>query len=103
MRFLLRLSVWIFIALLFIPLDRNGRVTHVDSVSPVQALHAAQEALGDISMMCERRPDVCNAGRAAIRAAGERAREGARMAYEMLNARFGPDTSIMTGSISSSR
>ena len=37
-----------------------------------------------MSGICERKPDVCEVGKAAMQTIGVRARETARIAYEML-------------------
>jgi hypothetical protein len=72
-------------------------------VSPFQALGAAREAIGDVSGLCERKPDVCETGRAAIQTIGVRARESARIAYELLDEQLAePDRSIATGGVAAS-
>ena len=59
---------------------------------------AAREAFGDISGICERRPDVCETGRLAVNTVGVRAKEAARVAYQVLDERFGgTDQSSATG------
>lgn len=82
MGFLIRMAFWFSLVLLALPLDPAG--THGDSVSPIQAFFAAREAVDDVSGICERKPDVCEVGKAAMQTIGVRARETARIAYEML-------------------
>ena len=82
MGFLIRMAFWFSLVLLALPLDPAG--TNGASVSPIQAFFAAREAVDDVSGICERKPDVCEVGKAAIHTIGIRARETARIAYEML-------------------
>ena len=59
----------------------------------VQAFFAAREAVGDVAGICERKPDVCETGKAAFHTIGARARESARIAIGMLEDNPGePDT-----------
>jgi hypothetical protein len=99
MGFLIRTGFWFSIVLLLIPFDLGGDV-EADTVGPVQTLQAARGAFDDLSGLCERRPEVCEIGRSAMTTVGVRAREAARIAYEMLDERFGePDRSDVTASI----
>jgi hypothetical protein len=82
MGFLIRMAFWFSLVLLALPLDTSD--TTGQSVSPIQAFFAAREAVDDVSGICERKPDVCEVGRAAMQTIGARARETARIAYEML-------------------
>lgn len=98
MGFLIRTAFWFSLVLLLLPLgtgpDGESRV------SPLQALFAAREAVGDIAGICERKPEVCETGKAAMQTIGVRARESARFAYEVLDQQFGqPDTATQTGSV----
>ena len=82
MGFLIRMAFWFSLVLLALPLDPAG--TNGESVSPIQAFFAAREAVDDVSGICQRKPDVCEVGKAALHTIGIRARETARIAYEML-------------------
>lgn len=82
MFFLIRMAFWFSLVLLVLPLDTSD--TTGESVSPIQAFFAAREAVDDVSGICERKPDVCEVGKAAMETIGARARETARIAYEML-------------------
>jgi len=81
MGFLIRMAFWFSLVLLALPLDPVGGAS---GVSPIQAFFAARAAVDDISGICERQPDVCDVGRAAMQTIGVRAKESARIAYEML-------------------
>jgi hypothetical protein len=82
MFFLIRMAFWFSLVLLALPLDPQG--SNGASVSPIQAFFAAQQAVDDVSGICDRKPDVCEVGKAAMQTIGVRARETARIAYEML-------------------
>ena len=84
MGFLIRMAFWFSLVLLVLPLDPAGDST--PGVNPIQAFFAAKEAVDDMSAICERKPDVCDVGKAAMQTIGSRAKESARIAYEMLEA-----------------
>src|SRR5262245_29226302 len=92
-RFLIRTAFWFTLLLLILPLGGG-------SVSPLQALFAAREAVGDVTAICERKPEVCEVGKSAFETIRIRAGESARVAYEIFSRQFGePDPSIRTGGI----
>lgn len=98
MFFLIRTAFWFSLVLLIMPFGGTGGGN--EAVSPIQAMFAAREAVSDMSGICERKPDVCEIGKSAFQTIGVRARESARIAYELLDQQFGePDPSIQTGSI----
>jgi hypothetical protein len=92
MFFLIRMAFWFSLVLLALPLDPAG--TNGTNVSPIQAFFAAQQAVDDVSGICERKPDVCEVGKAAMQTIGVRARETARIAYEMLEENGAPTDAI---------
>lgn len=83
MGFIIRSVFWLSLVLLLIPFGtgKDGETL----VNPLQAMFAARGAIEDISGMCERKPDVCAVGRAAVHTVAVRAREGARLAYQALD------------------
>ena len=98
MGFLIRSAFWLSLVLLVIPFgnDADGQPT----VGAVQAFLAARAVVDDMANLCERRPDACEAGRAAMHTIGVRAREGARIAYGMLDEHFGDGSEpLHTGSV----
>ncbi|RST83842.1 hypothetical protein EJC49_21965 [Aquibium carbonis] len=97
MGFLIRTSFWFSLVLLFLPIA-PGEDT--ETVSPLAALVAARDAIGDVGGMCEREPQVCETGRAALQTIGVRARESARIAYQMLEPEPTADDAITTGGVS---
>lgn len=99
MGFLLRVAFWFSLVLLAIPMPRDAG-GGPPPVGALEALGAAREAIDDVSGLCARRPEVCETGRAAVLGLGVRAREGARIAYELLDERVGePDASLPTGTV----
>ncbi|MBA3446727.1 MAG: DUF5330 domain-containing protein [Pseudaminobacter sp.] len=100
MGFLVRMAFWFSLVLLVLPLDTGEQSGDAPSVGAIQAFLAAREALGDVTGICERKPDVCETGKSAMHTIGVRAREASRIAFEMLDDNFGePDTATTTGSI----
>ncbi|HEY5817349.1 MAG TPA: DUF5330 domain-containing protein [Mesorhizobium sp.] len=85
MYFLIRIAFWFSIVLLFLPIWPSGEGTDSQPVGAISAISAAQQAVGDLAGICERKPDVCETGKKAVHTITVRAREGARMAIEMLD------------------
>jgi hypothetical protein len=85
MGFLIRMAFWFSLVLLVLPLDIGTDAETGESVSPLQAFFAAREAFVDVAAICERKPGVCETGKAALHTIGARAREGVRIAAEMLD------------------
>ena len=111
MGFLIRTAFWFSVVLLLLPFGGDGSS---DDLGPLQALLAAREAVQDFSGICERKPDVCKAGKSALHTIGVKAKAGARLAYDMLGddkvdaektaeaapaAQARPDTTIETGTV----
>jgi hypothetical protein len=100
MGFLIRMGFWFSLVLLLLPFHTEGGADGASSVSPIQAFFAARDAIGDMAGICERKPDVCETGKSALQTIGVRARESARIAYELLDDQLGePDPSLSTGGI----
>lgn len=100
MGFLIRMGFWFSLVLLLLPLHSGEGSDDAPSVSPIQAFFAARDAFGDVAGICERKPDICETGKSALQTIGVRARESARMAYEILDGQSGePDPSLSTGGI----
>ena len=100
MFFLIRMAFWFSLVLLALPLDIGTDPKNGESVSPIQAFFAAREAVVDVAAICERKPDACETGKAALQTIGARARESARIAYGMLDEETGAlDAATTTGGI----
>lgn len=85
MTFLLRMGFWFSLVLLALPFGFGGENSDAPSVGPIQTFFAAKEAMSDVAGLCERKPDVCETGRAAFDTISVRARESARLAMEMVD------------------
>lgn len=102
MGFLIKSAFWLSLVLLMLPF---GTVSDDQrAVGPVETFFAARGLVEDISGLCQRKPDVCEVGRDAMHTIGVRAREGARIAYGMLETdeaqpHDASDTQIMTGTV----
>jgi len=78
MFFLLRAAFWLTIVIMFIPGNpQSGSVA--PRVTLVQAFLAAQATVADFSQFCDRNPDVCSTGRAALDVLTDKAQNGLRM------------------------
>jgi hypothetical protein len=108
MRFLFKIVFWFSLVLLVIPLGesstRNRPVvpgaTPPEPVGALDTFLAAREAITDVGAICERKPTVCEVGREAMNTVGVRAREVARIAFELLDENFGgTDSQVVTGSV----
>ena len=93
MGFLLRLGVWGVALLMLLPIE-TGEATKGETVDAGEALGFVGGVIADTRGMCDRRPDLCETGAALLETLGVRAREGAKIAYEYLDQRFGesPET-----------
>src|SRR5262245_66080571 len=109
MGFLIRTAFWFSLVLLLLPFGGDGSS---DDLCLLQALLAAREAVQDFSGICDRKPDVCKAGKSALHTIGVKAKAGAKLAYDMLGdeqaatttdtaraEETAPDTSIETGTV----
>ena len=93
MGFLIKSAFWLSLVLLIIPFggtNGNGEPT----VGALETFFAARAVINDVSGLCERRPEACEVGRSAFHTIGVRAREGARIAYDMLDDKFGEPSQI---------
>lgn len=57
------------------------------------AFAAATDAYDYVSSICIEKPDVCEKGKQTFQALGQRAREGALVAYQLLDQQFSDDGS----------
>ncbi|RYC26825.1 DUF5330 domain-containing protein [Ciceribacter ferrooxidans] len=61
------------------------------SLDVADAISAATDAYAYVSEICSVKPDVCVKGAETFAALGERAREGALVAYQLLDRQFGDE------------
>jgi hypothetical protein len=94
--FLLRSAFWLSIAILFIPADPETG-TEAPRVTAIEALIAARATITDLSAFCDRNPDVCVTGSAAMKLFGQKAENGVRMLYDYIDPpAAGPESSAGT-------
>ncbi len=104
MWFLIKSAFWFTVVLMLLPLAdpatqaTSGRQPQVRIGATVEA---ATSALDDLTGICKRRPDVCKTGGETLAALGARARDGALVAYQFLDGRFGGSRSenVITGTV----
>ncbi len=80
MFFLLRVAFWLSIVVLLLPADPSTG-DKAPRVSAIEALSAAQTTVSDVSQFCDRNPDVCVTGNAALHVFGDKVRYGAKLLY----------------------
>ena len=94
--FLVRMTFWFCIVLVLLP-SGGSQPDPQAQVSVGEAMSAATAAVGDMRQFCDRQPEACSIGSSAAVALGHRAQAGAKVLYELLTERFGPNE---TGSTS---
>ncbi len=85
--FLIRAAFWLSVAVLFIPADQSDEQNaSVNLISTGEALMAAQSVWSDLSDFCLRNPGACETGSAALATFSQKAKNGARIVYNYLDA-----------------
>ena len=93
--FLLRSAFWLTLVILLIPADpQSGEAPRV---SVVNAFMAARATIADLSGFCNRNPDVCATGGAAIGIFAEKSENGAEMIYRYFDEEDGSDPANAEG------
>jgi hypothetical protein len=100
--------VWVGLALAALPIFNDAASTGVKSDKGVElsdALGAAAGAITYMGSLCSEKPDVCVKGAETFSALGNRARDGARVAYTYLDTKFANDAeskaddAVLTGTV----
>lgn len=92
MWFLIKGTFWFAAVLVVLSYFSSRPATVTEGVSALEvgdAFHAATEAYQYVSAICSEKPDVCEKGAETFSALGVRAKEGARVAFELLDKQFG--------------
>ncbi len=92
MWFLIKGSFWFAAVLVVLSYFSSRPVEDSHQVSALQvtdAFAAATEAYQYVSAICAEKPEVCEKGAETFSALGIRAKEGARVAFELLDKQFG--------------
>jgi uncharacterized protein DUF5330 len=92
MWFLIKTSFWFTLVLAALPFFVKADVepttapqTAEAGIGMTESIGAAVSALDDIRRICSRRPEVCEKGGEALHALGLRARDGALIAYRLID------------------
>ncbi|CAD7027685.1 hypothetical protein REJC140_02532 [Pseudorhizobium endolithicum] len=91
MWFLIKGSVWFALVLVVLSYFSSRPVAETEAASQFQvqdAVGAAAQAYQYLSAICVEKPDVCIKGAETVSALGQRAKEGARVAFELLDQQF---------------
>jgi hypothetical protein len=96
MFFLLRVTFWLGLVLVLLPVGTAQRSASTGEVSATEAISAATATVGDLRGFCGRQPEACTVGSQVATAIGYRAQAGAKILYEALTEAVGPRE---TGSI----
>ncbi len=98
MFFLLRMTFWLGLVLVLLPIGTAQRSASTSEVSATEAISAASATVGDLRGFCSRQPEACTVGSQVATAIGYRAQTGAKMLYDALSEAMGPRD---TGSLAS--
>lgn len=99
MWFLIKAAFWFSLVLVLLPIfgtedTAQTQATAGAKVDIGQTVSAASEAIGYISAICLEKPDVCTKGAETFNALGHRAKDGARIAYQLLETQFGDEKTV---------
>jgi Family of unknown function (DUF5330) len=100
MKFLVKAAFWLTVVALLLPGDEKRPTAAAPEVGATEAVSAAGAAMSDMRQFCSRQPDACTVGSQATVAFGHKVQAGAKMLYEFLNDRLGPNE---TGSAATPR
>ncbi|EJN12376.1 hypothetical protein PMI42_04263 [Bradyrhizobium sp. YR681] len=85
MRFLLRITFWLGLVLVLLPRDKTPESDKLPQIGAADAVQAATAAVSDVSQFCKRQPAACEVGGQAATIIGQRAQDGAKKIYQMIN------------------
>jgi hypothetical protein len=85
MRFLLRITFWLGLVLVLLPRDKTPESDKAPQIGAAEAVSAATAAVSDMSQFCKRQPAACEVGGQAATIIGQRAQDGARKLYHIIN------------------
>jgi hypothetical protein len=85
MRFLLRITFWLGLVLVLLPRDKTPESDKAPQIGAAEAVSAATAAVSDMGQFCKRQPAACEVGGQAATMIGQRAQDGARKLYHIIN------------------
>ncbi len=85
MRFLLRITFWLGLVLVLLPRDKTPESGKLPQIGAADAVQAATAAVSDMTQFCKRQPAACEVGGQAATIIGQRAQDGAKKIYQIIN------------------
>lgn len=85
MRFLLRITFWLGLVLVLLPRDKTPDSDKLPQIGAADAVQAATAAVSDVTQFCKRQPAACEVGGQAATIIGQRAQDGAKKLYQIIN------------------
>ena len=85
MRFLLRITFWLGLVLVLLPRDKTPESEKLPQIGAADAVQAATAAVSDMTQFCKRQPTACEVGGQAATIFGQRAQDGAKKIYQIIN------------------
>ncbi|BCA02662.1 DUF5330 domain-containing protein [Bradyrhizobium diazoefficiens] len=85
MRFLLRITFWLGLVLVLLPRDKTPESEKLPQIGAADAVQAATAAVSDMTQFCKRQPAACEVGGQAASIIGQRAQDGAKKIYQIIN------------------
>jgi len=85
MRFLLRITFWLGLVLVLLPRDKTPESEKLPQIGAADAVQAATAAVSDMTQFCKRQPTACEVGGQAATIIGQRAQDGAKKIYQIIN------------------
>ncbi|MBR1127042.1 DUF5330 domain-containing protein [Bradyrhizobium iriomotense] len=85
MRFLLRITFWLGLVLVLLPRDKTPESDKLPQIGAADAVQAATAAVSDVTQFCKRQPAACEVGGQAATIIGQRAQDGAKKIYQIIN------------------
>jgi hypothetical protein len=85
MRFLLRITFWLGLVLVLLPRDKTPQSEKLPQIGAADAVQAATAAVSDMTQFCKRQPAACEVGGQAATIIGQRAQDGAKKIYQIIN------------------
>ncbi|AQX19410.1 DUF5330 domain-containing protein [Bartonella sp. WD16.2] len=100
-RFLIKSAFFLFVIFIVISFfsakpKNNHSPTLEDNITVSDAIIAFKNTITDLGKFCERNVEVCKTGKSLFNPLGERARDGAKIAYEYLDSIFSNKSTIQS-------
>ena len=85
MFFLLRMTFWLGLVLVLLPREKTPESEKLPQIGASEAVSAATAAVSDMGQFCKRQPAACEVGGQAATVIGQRAQDGAKKLYQIIN------------------